>query len=675
MKLRTKILLGFIALVVVFAIAIVISLLALETAAAGFEEYRGLARDTNLSGRLQANMLMVRMNVKDFIITHSDTDIQQYDDYYELMSTFLAEAQSSIENPDRAKLVDEADEKVQEYDSYFDQLKEHAAEVDRGVAEVLDVIGPKIEQNLTRIINSAQTDGDTVAAANAAQALRSLLLGRIYVIKFLKDNLPADATRVESEFADLDRYLQILDEELQSPERRALLAEVHGLDDEYLSEFRLISQEIYDLNDIVQNNLDVLGPQIADDVENVKLSVMADQDELGPRLEASNNNAIIQIFIITGIAIILAGVIIVITSSSVIKQLGADPGIIDQIMKKVALGDLDVTAADYGITSIRGVFDAVMNMLAALQDKATMVEQVANGDLSVDVSLASDNDSLGLSLTKMKESLNELLGQVNTAVVQVNTGAEQISQSSQALSQGAAEQASSLEEVTSAITEVNSQSKLNAESANEAHNLAREASDNATSGRSQMDELNQIMERINVSSDEINRVVKIIDDIAFQINLLALNANVEAARAGKYGKGFAVVAEEVRNLAVRSAEAVKETTQMVNDTVENIKAGNQAAEVTATQLVSIVDGTAKVADLLSEIASASNEQAQAIDQINAGLEQIDQATQGNTAIAEESAAASEELAGQAQQLQGMVAQFKLDNSMSGDMRYLPPGED
>jgi len=181
------------------------------------------------------------------------------------------------------------------------------------------------------------------------------------------------------------------------------------------------------------------------------------------------------------------------------------------------------------------------------------------------------------------------------------------------------------------------------------------------------------MEKINASSDEINKVVKVIDDIAFQINLLALNANVEAARAGKYGKGFAVVADEVRNLAVKSTDSVKETTQMVQDTVTNIKQGTEAAEATAQQLTAIVEGSGKVANFLEEIAQASREQAQAIEQITEGLDQIDEATQASTASAEESASASEELAGQAQQLRSMVAQFTLDSRYSGGQRLLAQG--
>jgi methyl-accepting chemotaxis protein len=335
--------------------------------------------------------------------------------------------------------------------------------------------------------------------------------------------------------------------------------------------------------------------------------------------------------------------------------------------QEIALGDLDVTLDIDQKDEVGILADSLREMLTSLQYKGQMVEEVAKGNLTIDVKMASDNDSLGTSLIQMTDSLNKLLGEINLSVDQVNIGADQVSQASQTLSQGATESAASLEEVSASVTQINSQSRQNAENAKEANGLAKQATTDAEKGNKEMKGLSEAMTEINTSSDQIKKIVKVIDDIAFQTNLLALNANVEAARAGKYGKGFAVVADEVRNLAVRSAEAVKETTEMVDNSIRNIEAGNKAVEATATQLESIMGGSSKVADFLEEIATASNEQAEAIDQITQGLEQIDQVTQSNTASAEESAAAAEELASQSVQLKNMIATFKLKDSQTSPM--------
>ncbi|MFW5711144.1 MAG: methyl-accepting chemotaxis protein [Spirochaetota bacterium] len=410
--------------------------------------------------------------------------------------------------------------------------------------------------------------------------------------------------------------------------------------------------------------LSAFGPVEAYDTQWALLSEINESEVQAPI------NTLTNFILVTALVMILIAIVAAVLFSRTISK---PILLIVAGAKNLSIGDTalsDVNEQEFARIKNRsdelGVIGTSFSGLIDYQsDKARIAKEIANKNLQVEANVSSDKDTLGKSFREMVDSLNELLSQVNNAVEQVNNGADQVSQASQNLSQGATEQASSLEEITSSTNEINSQSKQNAENATEALSIAKQATSDAESGNQQMKQMSGIMARINASSDEINKVVKVIDDIAFQINLLALNANVEAARAGKYGKGFAVVADEVRNLAVKSADSVKETTEMVEETVSNIRQGTEAAEETASQLDSIVSGSGKVADFLEEIAQASREQAQAISQITEGLDQIDEATQANTASAEESASASEELAGQAQQLRAMVAEFKLDSRYTG----------
>lgn len=310
---------------------------------------------------------------------------------------------------------------------------------------------------------------------------------------------------------------------------------------------------------------------------------------------------------------------------------------------------------------VEGVNRTLDLVITPINETIAIMKRLAEGDMTMRITgdYKGDFDVLKTALNNSLDSINDTLSQINIAVDQVAEGSIQVSQASQALSQGATEQASSLEEITSSTTEISSQTKQNTENADKVNGLARTAQQNAEKGNVQMKDLVAAMTDINNSAEEIKKVTKTIDDISFQINLLALNANVEAARAGKYGKGFAVVAEEVRNLAVRSANSVKDTTRMVEEAITNIQRGNVLVEGTAKQLDEIVEGAAQVVALAEEVATAGREQTQGLEQISLGLNQIDQVTQSNTASAEESASASEELSSQAQQVKSMLARFKL----------------
>jgi methyl-accepting chemotaxis protein len=311
-----------------------------------------------------------------------------------------------------------------------------------------------------------------------------------------------------------------------------------------------------------------------------------------------------------------------------------------------------------------GFNQAIDAILEPIKEAFAVLQEMENGNLMVAVTGAyrGEHALLAQAVNRTIDSFNTLLGEFRNAAGQVSTGAQHVSDSSQIMSQGAAEQAATTEEITASINEIGTQTQQNAENATQANNLALAAQEQANTGNAKMQKMLEAMTTIDESSASISKIIKVIDEIAFQTNILALNAAVEAARAGQYGKGFAVVAEEVRNLAARSANAAKETTALIESSIQKVAAGATIATETAESLSEIVTGIAQTTTLVGDIAVASNEQAAGIAQVNQGMGQIAQVTQTNTATAEQSAAASEELAAQAEVLMGMVQKFKLKES-------------
>ncbi len=251
------------------------------------------------------------------------------------------------------------------------------------------------------------------------------------------------------------------------------------------------------------------------------------------------------------------------------------------------------------------------------------------------------------SLAKIAESMNE-------GAEQVASASGQVSSSSQSLAEGSSEQASSFEETSASLEEMLAMTKQNAENSKQADGLMQEANQTVSQANQSMTDLKNSMEEVSKSSEETSNIIKTIDEIAFQTNLLALNAAVEAARAGEAGAGFAVVSEEVRNLALRSADAAKSTAELIEGTVKKVQHGSQLVNTTANAFQEVANNSAKVAELVSEIAAASNEQAQGIEEVNLAVTEMDKVTQSNAAGAEESASASEEMNAQAEEMIFMV---------------------
>ena len=396
-------------------------------------------------------------------------------------------AQKEIQEPERANLVDSAEISLRGYEKAFKNVITLKEERNNILHKTLERLGPKMEKNLTDMLHSAEKDQEMSTAYHVGLALRNLLLARLYVVKFLERNAQKAVDRVHEELNEMGKKLDTLDRELRNAERRALLEDASKNMKTYAGCFESLVRTIFERNDLIENTLDVLGPKIAKDLEDVKLSVMADQDEIGPKLQARNQLSHRAIPGIAGAAMVLG-----------------------------------IFLAIWVTRSISGPFRAMFQGLKSFSS---------------------------LELWHVRE-------QFQTILAGLSAGSGQVSQASSGIAEVTSEQAAGIEETSASIEEIATMTKQNAGNAEMADGLTAEAK--------------QIVGQANVAMGEL---IESIDEIAFQTNLLVLNAAVEAARAGEAGAGFAVVAEEVRNLAIRSAEAARNTSDLIEDTARRCGPG------------------------------------------------------------------------------------------------------
>ncbi|MBF0378035.1 MAG: hypothetical protein HQK72_11205 [Desulfamplus sp.] len=643
-SLRSKLMGGFFTVLALLGIVSGIAFLALNSSSTGFQDYRRMARNSNLVSQLQSNMLMACMNAKDFIVTGNEEFHKQYDQYYEKMEGFLKQAHQDIKDPERAKKINQIDEFRLKYNSAFneiDLLQEKGNEI---INSVLIVKAPEAEKALNAIMSGSQKENNIMLAFHAGLAIHDLLLARLHAQKYLTTNELASFDKAIEEFDYMQENLNIINRELQNSDMRKLLEQAIAAKEAYITAITKFVEITVKRNTLRDEILNKTGPGIIALVEEIKVSIKSVQDQIGPRVESSNKKAVNTIIIASVVALFVGILLIVLITNSVANQLGGDPAEIAQIADRIAKGDLTFTSNKDG-KKIVGVY---ANMKQMTENLSNIIKDIAQTTHNLSGS-SKELSSVSTQMAAAAEEMNSQSGMVAAASEQISASVSIVASAAEQSSSSVSNIAAMTEEMSSTFSNVAESAHRTADnvkkmaydsdsiamgintvavaveemtaSLNEVAKNTSQASRVSQSASKATEKINEKMQALVNASKQIGKVVGVIKDIADQTNMLALNATIEAAGAGEAGKGFAVVAGEVKALAKQSAEATDE----ISGQIEQIQ--------NSTNMV--VDAISEISKVITEIAAINETIASAVEEQTSTAGEISRSVTDNARTVKE----------------------------------------
>jgi methyl-accepting chemotaxis protein len=644
LKIGVRLAVGIGTVLVLLAVVAGAAVIGLRGGNANFATYRGMARQTAAAGLMNGELLTARMNVKEFLLKGTDQSVDNVSEAIDNLNKAIKESESLFADSEEDRQALQAIATVaQEYQGAFLKVTELRKQRN-ALVDHANEIGPKIEKNLSAVMESAYRDADAEAAYRTGDSLRSLLLGRLYLAKFLTENTQEHVDRVRQEMTDFDSKAATALSQLQNPERRRLTQEAIDLSKDYVKTFDELQAVIFARNDIIDNTMNKVGPEMAQDLDNIVTSKKAAQDELGPRAAADMEESMMVALVISGIALVMGLMAGFVIARGITRPISA----MTDAMGVLANGDTTVQIP------ARGQKDEIGTMAEAVQvfkDNMIETDRLRAEQEETKKRTEAERRQAMLDLAdRFEASVGGVVGAVTSAATELQATAQSLSATAEETSQQSNAVAAAAEQMTQNVQTVASATEELSSSIREIGNQVTESTRIVGTAVTQAEDTNAKVKTLAEAAQKIGDVVTLINEIAAQTNLLALNATIEAARAGEAGKGFAVVASEVKNLATQTAKATEEIAGQVRAIQEATGTSAQAIESIAQTINRVNEISTTIASAVEEQGAATQEIARNVQEASSGTAEVSSNITGVTQASQQTSAGSSQVLSAASEL-------------------------